>query len=247
MKSGIFSTFLSVALSVFILTGCSKDDETPDTTTTTTNEFSYDDSFGVFVAVKSISTQTVGGITIPVEVNTATAAFMESAGSSTLVDGGAVSINNKSLKKVQNNAYIYDDLLNPLDLSTITWTAAGNSNVPAINKTVNRGFPSFSGADALPASISKASGFSISLANKVSNADSVIIVVASNNKSAYKIVAGNAASVNFSSSDLSGVEASATGLVSVSPYNISTETISSKKYYFINESVYTKATVNITQ
>jgi hypothetical protein len=247
MKTSAKFFLLFLALSAAIITGCTKDEDPPEDNTTTTNEFSFDDSFGVFVAVKSVTTQTVGGYTIPIEINTATVAFMESAGSSTMVDGGAVTLNSYSLKKVQNNAYIYDDFLNPLDYSTVTWTAAGNGNVPAINKTVTRGFPAFSGADALPASISIASGFAISLGNKVSNADSVIVVVGSNNKSAYKIVGGNVASVSFSSADLSGIGASAVGLISVSPYNISSETISSKKYYFINETVYSKANVNITQ
>lgn len=247
MKTPAKFFILFLALSAAVFTGCTKDeDDTPDENTTT-NEFSFDDSFGVFVAVKSVSTQTVGGFTIPIEVNTATAAFMESAGSSALVDGGAVTLNSKNLKKVQNNAYIYDDLLNPLDFSTVTWTAAGNGNVPAVNKTVSRGFPSFSGAESLPSSVSKTSGLSISLSGKVSNADSVIVVIASNNKSTYKIVGGNAASVSFTSTELSGVEASSAGLVSVSPYNISSETISNKKYYFINETVYSKANVNITQ
>lgn len=247
MKTSAKFFVLFLALSAAIFTGCTKDDDTPENNNSTTNEFSFDDSFGVFVAVKSVTTQIVGGFTIPIEVNTATVAFMESAGSSTLVDGGAVTINSMSLKKVQNNAYIYDDFLNPLDFGTVTWTAAGNGNIPAINKTINRGFPSFSGAESLPASISKASGLSISFSGKVSNADSVIVIVGSNNKSASKIVGGNAASVSFSSAELSGLEASSVGLVSVSPYNLSSETISSKKYYFINETVYTKANVNITQ
>ena len=247
MKTSAKFFVLFLALSASIFTGCSKDDDSPDENASTNNEFSFDDSFGVFVAVKSVSTQDVGGFSVPIEVNTATAAFFESAGSSSLIDAGAITLNNKSMKKVQNHAYIYDDLMNPLDFNEVTWVAAGNANVPAINKTVSRGFPAFSGADALPASISKASGFSISLGSKVSKADSVIVVVGSNNKSVHKIVGGNVASVSFSSAELSGVEASSVGLISVSPYNISSETISSKRYYFINETVYSKFNVNITQ
>lgn len=247
MKTSAKLFVLFFALSAFIITGCDKDDDSSDNNSNTPSEFSYGDSFGVFVAVKSVTTQVVAGYTIPIEVNTATAAFMETAGSSSMIDGGALTLNNKSMKKVKNNAYIYDDLMNPLDFNEVTWVAAGNANVPAINKTVSRGFPSFSGADALPASISKASGFSISLGSNVSKADSVIVVVGSKNKSVHKIVGGNVASVSFSSAELSDVEASSTGLVSVSPYNISTETISGKKYYFINETVYSKMSINITQ
>ena len=246
MKTPAKFFILFLALSAAIFTGCSKDDDSPDDSNSTPSEFSFDDSFGVFVAVKSVTTQEIGGYTVPIEVNTATVAFMESAGSSNMVDGGAVTLNSQSLKKVQNNAYIYDDFLNPLDFGTITWTAAGNGDVPAINKTNNRGFPTFSNQAGLPASISKASGLNISLGNKVSNADSVIVLVGSNKKSAYKIVGGNAASVSFSSAELSDLEASSVGWVSVSPYNITNEIIGSKKYYFINETVYSKANVNVT-
>lgn len=247
MKTAAKSFIFILALSTAIFTGCTKDDDKPDESNNTSNQFNYDDAFGVFVAVKSVSTQTVGGMTFPVEINTATAAFMESAGATTMTDGGDVSLNSKNLKKVENNAYVYSDVMNPLDFSTISWSATGKGDVPAINKTVTRGFPAFSAADALPATFSKASGLSISLGSKVSNADSVIVVVGSNNKSAYKIVAGNAGSVNFTSADLNDVGASAAGLISVSPYNFTTQSIGSKKYYFINETVYSKMNVNITQ
>lgn len=247
MKTTARFFILFLALSAAVFTGCTKDEDDAPEQNNTNSEFTFDDSFGVFVAIKSITTQTIAGMTIPVELNTATAAFMESAGSTTMVDGGAVTLNSMNLKKVQNNAYIYDDILNPLDFGSVTWTAAGNGNVPAISKTVSRGFPAFSNADALPASLSKASGISIGLGNKVSNADSVIVVVGSNNKSVHKIVAGNAPSVNFSTTELSALGASSVGLISVSPYNISSETISGKKYYFINETVYSKANVNITE
>ncbi len=246
MKPLSKSLIFILALSAAIITGCTKDDDKPDETNNTSNQFSYNDAFGVFVAVKSVTTQTVGGMTFPIEINTATAAFMESAGANTMTDGGDVSLNSQNLKKVQNNAYVYDDVLNPLDFSTISWTATGKGDVPAINKTITRGFPAFSAADALPATISKASGFTISLGNKISNADSVIIVVGSNNKSAHKIVAGNAGSVSFSTADLTDVASSSAGLVSVSPYNITSQSIGSKKYYFINETVYSKMNVNIT-
>ncbi|MDY0343209.1 MAG: hypothetical protein RBR28_06530, partial [Lentimicrobium sp.] len=146
MKPLSKSLIFILALSAAIITGCTKDDDKPDETNNTSNQFSYNDAFGVFVAVKSVTTQTVGGMTFPIEINTATAAFMESAGANTMTDGGDVSLNSQNLKKVQNNAYVYDDVLNPLDFSTISWTATGKGDVPAINKTITRGFPAFSAA-----------------------------------------------------------------------------------------------------
>ncbi|MDD3742509.1 MAG: hypothetical protein PHX54_02650 [Lentimicrobiaceae bacterium] len=245
MKTSAKLLTLLVALSALVFTGCEKDEDETPAENPTANEFNFSDSYGVFVAVKSVTTQSMGGITIPIEVNTATAVFMSSAGNNTFVEAGEVKLNNKSLKKYQNNAYVYDDLVNPLDFSSVSWSASGKGDVPAINKVVTKGFPAFSNADNIPASISLAEGFSISLGSQISKADSVIVVVGGNNKSVYKTVGGNAASVSFSSADLNNIGTTSAGLISVTPYNFTTETIASKRYYFINETVYNKANVNI--
>ncbi len=68
MKSKILPISLLVAFSAFFLSSCDKkEDETP-VNNNTTNTFSYDDAFGVLVAVKSVSYTSVGGFEVPVEV-----------------------------------------------------------------------------------------------------------------------------------------------------------------------------------
>ncbi|MFH1121650.1 MAG: hypothetical protein V1775_17655 [Bacteroidota bacterium] len=245
MKSTIIPFFISIAFFAFIFSGCDKEDETPDNTNTNTNTFTYNDAFGVLVAVKSVSFTSVGGYEVPVEVNSGSAFFMTDAGAQTFVDAGVVSLENKNLKKLSNNAYMYDDYLNPLTLSAITWNVSGNGSIPAFNKTLSRPLPTYSGYSSLPVAVSKAAGVNISLGSAVYEADSVIVMIASSNEAVVKSVAGGVGSVTFSSSDLSKLAKSDVGSISISPYNLSIETISGKKYYFVNESSYLKMAVNI--
>jgi hypothetical protein len=246
MKPRILPIFLSVAFSAFLLSSCDKkEDETP-VNNNTANNFSYDDAFGVLVAVKSVSYTSVGGFEVPVEVNSGSAFFPTDAGATTFADAGTVSLENKNLTKQANNIYAYDDYLNPLTLSNISWNVSGNGSIPSFSKTVDRPLPTFSGYSSLPATVSKATGISISLGSAVYAADSVIVMITSSNDAVLKSVAGNSGSVTFSSADLTKLNTSNVGSISISPYNLSSETIGGKKYYFVNESSYVKMMVNIT-
>ena len=71
-------------------------------------------------------------------------------------------------------------------------------------------------------------------------------MITSSNDAVLKSVAGNVSSVSFTSADLSKLDKSNVGSISVSPYNLTTETISGKKFYFVNESSYLRMSVNIT-
>jgi len=231
-----------------LLMSCDKNTDNPqDNTNTNTNTFSYSDAFGVLVAVKSVSYTSVGGFDVPVEVNSASAFFPTDAGATTFADAGTVTIEGKSLSKLSNNTYLYNSYTSPLTLSSIDWNVSGNGSIPAFSKTVSRPIPAFNGFSSLPASVSKAAGLSIPLGFQITNADSLIVLVtSSNNEVAIKTFAGNAANATFSAAELSKLSNSATGSISISPYNISTETIGGKKYYFVNESSYLKMMVSIT-
>lgn len=247
MKFHHIPLVLSFSLAALLLPGCNKDEDNPDNNSGTTPEFSYNDAFGVLVAVKSVSYTSVGGFEVPVEANSASAFFPTDAGASTFVDAGTVTIEGKSLDKQSNNMYLYTNYLSPLTLSNPEWNVSGSGNVPSFSKTLTRPLPLFSGYSALPSSISKGSGVTIALGTAVSAADSVIVLIASSNNAVIKSVAGNAASVTFSATELSELSAGNQGSVSVSPYNITTETISSKKFYFVNESSYLKTGIPVTE
>lgn len=248
MKTTFLKFFTALSVVAILATGCDKkEDETPDNNQNATENYKFTDSYGVLAAIKSISYQNAGGFTIPVEINTAVAVFPQAAGSSTFASAGTVTINGSSLKKYENNSYIYDNLLSPLNFNTVEWNVSGEGDVPVIQKTVARGFPAFSGYSTLPETFSLASGLTISLGNAISNADSVVVVVAGSKNSSIKTVRSGTANVTFTSTELSAIGTGAAGLISVTPYNYQPETISGRKYYFINESNYTKINVNITQ
>lgn len=247
MKTIIKTTLIAGAFASLFITGCKKADEAvPETpSTASAPSITISDGHGVLAAVRSVSYTTVAGMTIPLEVNTAVAAFTASAGSGTFIDGGTVTLNSKGLTKSSNNAYVYQNLTDPLTFSTLNWNVSGSGSVPAITYTDDRPIPDYSGFSALPATITRSSGVTISLGSAVSNADSVYIVVTDYDKhQIIKRLAGNASQCVVSSSELSGFTAGQ-GMLQVCPWNYKSEDFGDKKFYFVIESAYTKQGITI--
>jgi len=249
MRTTMRTSFFAGALVSLIISGCTKTEdiipETPATTNPSAPLITVGDGFGALAAVRSVSYTTVAGITIPLEVNTAVAVFSTSLGSGTFVDGGTVTLNAKGLTKSSNNAYSYQNFTDPLSFSTVTWNVSGSASVPSISYTDDRQVPDYSGYEALPTTISKASGVTISLGSAVTNADSVYVVVADfNNHQVLKRLAGNAGECVITSAELSGFTAGQ-GMVQVCPWNLKSEDFNDKKFYFIIESAFTKMGITI--
>jgi len=243
-----YSIIAGIAL-IVALSGCSKKDNTDpsNTTSTTTNyaSFSFENSYGVLVAIKSISYQEAAGIQIPIEVNTASATFVSSPGSSTFIDAGQVTLNTKVLSKETNNSYIYQDLLNPLNFNTVSWSVTGANGIPTIAYSDDKPWPSFNGFTTLPATVTKSAGVTVNLNSAVSNADSVYLILASNDGNfAIKRVSGNAADVTLSASEISGITAGS-GMIQLVPWSFKKEDFDSKDFYFVLEAVYSKMNVTI--
>jgi len=97
------------------------------------------------VALKTTTYVSAIGMEIPTEVNSAVAAFYETPGAQQFVDAGTVTLNTLSLKKYDNNSYIYDNLLSPISLNQIKWAVSGKGTIPAINKTVSLSLPIYPG------------------------------------------------------------------------------------------------------
>lgn len=205
----------------------------------------FDDASGVLDAIRNVSYVNTAGFEVPIETNSAVAAFTATPGSSTLLDAGTVKLNEKALTKYDNNSYVYQDLLSPLDLSTVTWQVDGNGSIPVFTKTVSKSVPSFSGYSLLPTSITKSSGVTINLSGQVSSADSVYVVIADyQSKWIIKRIGGTAGSASFTASELEGL-AVGNGLIQISAFNLTAETISNKKFYFVNQAVYSRGDVTI--
>ncbi|MFZ4522249.1 MAG: hypothetical protein ACOYNC_11110 [Bacteroidales bacterium] len=248
MKINFRTFLLAGALASVMISGCAKkSDVTPTTTPTTSSAptITISDGYGALAAVRSVSYTTVAGMTIPMEVNTAVAVFTTTAGGGTFVDGGTVTLNTKALTKSSNNAYSYQNLTSPLSFSTLAWSVTGSGSVPAISYTDDRPIPDYSGFSSLPATITKSAGVTIALGSDISNADSVYVVVSDyNSHSILKRVSGSASSCTISAAELSGFTAGQ-GMVQVCPWNLKSEDFSSKKFYFIIESAFTKMGITI--
>jgi hypothetical protein len=248
MKRPIFSLLIGGLSLSLIFSGCSKktDDSSnptpPSSSGAPTPSFTLNNASGVLVALKTVTQQTVAGITIPVEMNSPTAVFPSSPGSGNFVDAGTVTFNTKSLSKLSNNSYIYNDALNPVDFTHTTWVVSGSTSVPAFNYTEDKQIPVFTDFSTLPASVPKTVGLTLNLSGKFTNADSVYVVLisTSNSKMVLKRMAGTGVSCSFSSNDLS-VLGSGSGYLEVCPWNYKTEDFNSKIFYFIMESAYVKS------
>lgn len=237
-------------IATLLISGCSKTEDvleeaTTNTTTATTPSITFGDGYGVLAAVKSVSYTTVAGYTVPVEVNTAVAAFPSTPNSTTFQDAGSVSINGNALTKSTNNTYVYQNLTNPLSLNEQSWSVSGSSTVPEIIYNENRPMPDYIGFESLPSTISKSGGVTVNLGAAVNNADSIYVIIADyNNGYILKRVGGNSASIVFTASDLSAL-ASGQGMLQVCPWSYKEEDFNDRKFYFVNETVYTKIGITI--
>jgi hypothetical protein len=249
MKNKIRTMFAAGAIAFLILPGCSKSSDenpvVPPNTTPSAPTITISDGYGALGAVRSVSYSTIAGVTIPLEVNTAVAVFTASLGSGSLLDGGTVSINGKNLTKSSNNAYMYQNLTDPLSFSAITWSVSGSGSVPAISYTDDRKVPDYSDFGSLPTTITKSVGLTIDLGSHITNADSVYVVLTDyNNHQHIKRLAGSATECAVTPGDLSDF-ANGQGMIQVCPWNYKSEDISGKRFYFIIESAYTKQGVTI--
>ncbi len=242
-----FSRITVLALLSFslVLASCTKEDDENTNNSPSATTPTFVDGAGVLVALKTVTYVSASGFVIPTELNSGVALFSDTPGSQVLADAGTVTLNGAALKKYENNSYIYDNLLSPISLETIQWEVSGKGNVPAISKQITRDMPDYSGYNDLPATISKSSGLTINLSGEVSNADSVyVVLIDMNSKFLLKRAAGNASSVSISASELDGFK-NGMAYLQVVPWNYSSETISGKKIYFVNETVCSKTDVTI--
>jgi len=207
------------------------------------------DANGVLVALKTISTVTVPIVgAIKTEIGIPVAFFFNTPG--TYIDGGAVTCNSNALTMQTNNTYTFTPASSTptgVDYSSgVNWSVAGNSgnNVPAFSYNPSMGFPTLDSIAGNISTVTRASGLTISATNTITNADSVIFSVYGSTGTAQKVRAGNVSSHTFSAADLNAVGAGS-GFLQIAAYKIGDQTFSGKKYYFINEAVYTKmVTIN---
>lgn len=216
---------------------------TPSASTPPTYIPNYTGTFGALIAVKTMTTQTTPIGTFDIEFGTAVAVFRE-MGSTDNVTGGTVSCEGESLTQNSNNSYTHTPSQSDVDGigfdASVNWVGTGGT-WPAFNGNTTQGFATIAAISS--GDVSTSSSYTLQCSS-VSNADSILFLVNGPSGYAQKIVAGGTTSYTFSSSELSGIGAG-TGIVQIVGLNYDIQSISSRDYYFINETVRTKSvTIN---
>lgn len=205
---------------------------------------SFDGEFAGLIAIKTVTTTTLPVVgDIDVEFGTGVAVFSSDGGNS-YVSAGTVTLDGLGLTMQTNNTYVHQP--EPTDAdgiqfgSTVNWSGTG-ATWNSFNASTSQGFCSIS--QITSGDVTTSSSYVLE-ANTVSNADSILFAVHGPSGSKTIIVAGTNSSHTFSASDLSGV-GTGTGFVQIVGINYDPQTISSKQYYLINETVRTKqVTIN---
>ncbi len=207
------------------------------------------DADGALAAVKVITTQTVAGYTLPINIGTAAAWF---GLSSSFKDAGNLTIDGNGMTKSSNNAYVFQPTTTTptgLDFSSssVTWNVTGNSSnsITGFSYTDQSSFPSIDDVQT-PSSVSHNAAFTLSASGYVSG-DSVIFVVSGGSGHVSYIAPGGTTSHTFSAAEMATVGAAGnnTGLLQIAPYRINHQTINGKSYYFVKETCANKfVTIN---
>ncbi|WP_192345843.1 hypothetical protein [Algoriphagus sp. Y33] len=237
--------FLGVVL---FFSACSSDEDIAPQSTTQSSPMpnAPGDANAVLAAVISYSDlpdamPSVPGV-VGLAIDVASGSFFNGAIGSDLVNVGEVKLNSKALQIPGGNAYIND----PTDFSyslaagqTNTWQVAGGSGFDGFTHATVKKMPSqVKFSSSVGTSFSKGSDVTLTIEAVTSNTDNILWVISDGKTTVTK--ESKTASVTFSSSELSGLNATSTGLVQAASYNAEEKSFSGKKVYFINETVHTK-------
>ena len=242
-------TFKNYALLLIIalaITSCNKDeDPTPQNTQISNPTPSFSDADGVLAAIQVISYQDVPFIgETAVYVDVASGSFWNS--NNDLEDAGIVSVNTFDLQSLDNNAYVLPgegSTSIDFDFSSSSgnsWTIGGGANVPNFSYTTNKRMPGDVKFAADYSSVDKSNDLTIQITTSPINTDSILFVLATNDKTLTKTVGPNVTSVTFSANEMNDLNGN--GVVQVAAYNYELSVQTGKNYYFINESLVTTYT-----
>lgn len=198
----------------------------------------FNGTFGTLVALKTVTTTSTPLGEMDAFVGTAVAVFSENSGSS-FVPAGNVSVNSNALTAHENNAYVYQiGTSNPTGISfsnNVAWDGTG-ATWPAFSASTTQGFSTV--GQITTGNPSTSSDYTLA-ANQVTGADSVLFTLAGQNGNVVKILPGTTTSYTFSASEVSSVGAG-TGIIQVVGLKYDLQSISSRAYYLINETVRSK-------
>lgn len=187
-------------------------------------------------AIRSASTQSVGGMTIDINIGLAVAAFSEGANFETLTDVGTVEVDGNMLTKQENNAYTFTpSQTDPTGLdfdNTVNWEITGGNGFQPFNTSMTITFPEVSEITS-GTTVSKSAGYTLTV-NEVTYSDSVLFMIGD----VIKYIPGNAESCTFTSAELSGLSNGAS-VATVAGFSATPTVSDGKTIYHGRETVQT--------
>lgn len=198
----------------------------------------FNGTFGALVAIKTVTTSSTPIGTVDTEVGTAVAVFTENSATN-FVDAGTVNVSSNELTIQSNNSYVYQiGQSNPTGISysdPVDWSGTG-ATWPSFSTSTSQGFSTV--GTITTGDPSTSSDYTLTTSS-ISNADSILFVIAGQNGSVSMMKAGTETSHTFSSSEVSSVGAG-TGIVQIVGLKYDLQNISTRDYYLINETVCSK-------
>ncbi len=213
-------------------------EETPSTTTPPTYTPNYTGTFGALIAINTVSTTSTLIGPVDTQIGTSVAVFSENSGTS-YIAAGTVQTDGNSLTQNDNNSYTFiPSTSNPMGItygSTVDWSASGGA-WPAFTASTTQGFSTIS--EISSGDVNTSGSYTLQCPS-VTNADSVLFAVYGPSGSKVVIVGGSNTSHTFTASDLSSL-GSGQGFVQIVGINYDPQTISTRQYWLLNETVRTK-------
>ncbi|HRH10298.1 MAG TPA: hypothetical protein PLU73_02235 [Bacteroidia bacterium] len=142
--------------------------------------------------------------------------------------GGMVIVNN-NLDTLQYNSGTYEkNLAASLYTVPVSWKIAGSGSVPSFSTSCSQTFPSFTGFNSFPATLSKNAGITYTITG-FTNTDRVIVALSDGNGSyLYQheaTLSGTTATVNFPASETANFANGVNGYIDIYFYNDEVKTV----------------------
>ena len=207
------------------------------------------DADAVLVGIKTVSITSSPIMPMPIEtvVGTAVGFFTETTGDfNVLTDAGTVDCNSNRLSKNTNPgqgqfAYVYTPgLANPngIDFTDgAKWEVSGSANFTAVIYT-HSNFPSNPVVSS--GNVYTSQSYTLTLDEYVTGADSIYYAIYGADDYIIKVGGPTTTSMEFTAAELSGLGATDYGMIQATACDITDADYSTKKIYFVNETVNTK-------
>jgi hypothetical protein len=182
------------------------------------------------------------GMDIVLEIGVGVAVFKNNA------KADKVLLNNTELKFVNGVHTWQPDFTNVTDPSSLTGiNLSGNIKWDITNPTLTKTTSALPGKPTINSgkSITKSSGYTLTNQSSSGAAKIIYSIYSTNGKFVQKELAGSSIQCSFTAGELAELGATKDAIIQACAYKISSETISGKKVYLINQAAYSVTGVTI--